>query len=86
MVHLEQVLLDPAVWDRASVVAALAGDPAVVGEAGDFVPVRLAEDVVLLTYRIDGPRETTRSSVWVRDRTAGWLLRLHQGTLVPREA
>lgn len=109
VVHLEQVLLDPAVraqadrvaallhpdfvehgasgrvWDRASVVEALPADPGVIGEAGDFVPVRLAEDVVLLTYRIHGPRETTRSSVWVRDEVAGWLMRFHQGTLVPGE-
>lgn len=84
VVHLEQVLLDPEVradgdrvaallhpdfvehgasgriWDRDGVVEALPVDPVVVGEAGDFAPVRLAEDVVLL-----------------------WLLRFHQGTLVP---
>lgn len=71
------------VWDRDSVVEALPADPGVVGEAGDFVPARLAEDVVLLTYRIRGPRETTRSSVWVRGGAAGWRMRFHQGTLVP---
>ena len=109
VVHLERVLLDPAVrangdrvaallhpdflehgasgrvWDRASVLEALPAEPGVAGGAGDFEPVRLAENVVLLTYRIHGPRETTRSSVWVRDEGAGWLMRFHQGTLVPRE-
>lgn len=73
------------VWDRDGVVEALPSDPAVTGEAGDFSPVRLAEDVVLLTYRITGPRETTRGSVWVRDEVAGWRLRFHQGTPVPRK-
>lgn len=71
------------VWDRDAGVEALPADPGVVGEAGDFVPVRLADGVVLLTYRIRGPRETTRSSVWVRDAAAGWQMRFHQGTLVP---
>lgn len=70
-------------WDRASVVEALPADPVVIGKGGDFVPVRLAEDVVLLKYRIHGSRETTRSSVWVRDEAAGWRLGFHQGTLVP---
>ena len=73
------------VWDRDAVVATLPADPVVVGKAGDFVPVRLAEHVVLLTYRISGSRESMRSSVWVRDRVDGWRLRFHQGTLVPRE-
>lgn len=109
VVHLEQLLLDPAVrsdggrveallhpdfvehgasgrvWDRDGVVEALPADPAVIGEAVDFVPVRIAENVVLLTYRIHGPRETMRSSVWVKDGTAGWRMRFHQGTLVPGE-
>lgn len=71
------------VWDRDGLVEALPVDPVVIGEAGEFVPVRLAVNVVLLTYRIRGARETTRSSVWVRDDAAEWLLRFHQGTLVP---
>lgn len=71
------------VWDRAGVVESIPADPVVAGEAGDFVPVRLAEDVVLLTYRLRGQRGSTRSSVWVRDPVAGWRMRFHQGTLVP---
>lgn len=68
-------------WDRAAIVAALAADPGVTGTASDLVPTRLADDVVLLTYRSgDGAR---RSSVWVRDPDAGWVLRFHQGTPPP---
>lgn len=70
------------VWDRASMVAALAEDPAVAGPAGDFVATALADDVVLLTYRVGGPRGSLRSSVWVRDDGAGWRVRFHQGTRV----
>lgn len=68
------------VWDRASVVEALGADPEVPGEISDFSPVKLDEDVVLLTYRVLGGAGSLRSSVWVRDARSGWLLRFHQGT------
>ena len=68
------------VWDRHALMAALSEDPAVSGEGTDFVPVLVAEDVVLLTYRIAGPAGSLRSSVWVREAGAGWRLRFHQGT------
>jgi hypothetical protein len=68
------------VWDRNSIIAALAADPAVAGEASDFEAARLAEDVVLVTFRIGGERGSLRSSVWVHDPEAGWRLRFHQGT------
>ena len=67
------------VWDREAVTAALADAPDVVGEAVDFAPVPLAQDVVLLTYRITGAAGSLRSSVWVRE-PVGWRLRFHQGT------
>jgi hypothetical protein len=36
---------------------------------------------VLVTYRSREPgREALRSSVWLRDPGAGWLLLFHQGT------
>ena len=38
--------------------------------------MRLAQDVVLLTYRTEGSR---RSSVWVRS-AGSWQVRFHQGT------
>ncbi|MCW2819953.1 MAG: putative RNase [Marmoricola sp.] len=71
------------VWDRDSVVAAMSDDPAVAGPAHDLEATALAEDVVLLTYRVTGPRGSLRSSVWVRTDGAGWRVRFHQGTRVP---
>ena len=68
------------VWDRESIVAALSSDPAVSGDSTDLSAVLLADDVVLLTYRITGERGSLRSSVWVRGRAGGWRLRFHQGT------
>lgn len=68
------------VWDRDGIIAALGAAPAVPGVASDFAPCRLAEDVILLTYRILGSRDSLRSSAWVRDAEAGWRVRFHQGT------
>ena len=68
------------VWDHASTVRMLAADPGVTGEAHDFAAEQLAEDVVLLTYRLDGPRPSLRSSVWCRQPDGAWRLRFHQGT------
>jgi ribonuclease HI len=68
------------IWPRAGVIAALAGDPDVSGEGIDFSPVKLADDVVLLTYRIEGDAPSLRSSIWVKDPVRGWRLRFHQGT------
>ncbi|TRW46003.1 nuclear transport factor 2 family protein [Georgenia yuyongxinii] len=71
-------------WDRDTVIDALAADPAMPGTAETFAPVRLADGVVLLTNRLSGQPRSLRSSLWVRDRTAGWQLRFHQGTPMPR--
>ena len=68
------------VWDREGVVAALQADPGVPAEATGFEPVRLAGDVVLLTFRLNGDRPSLRCSVWVREPGSGWRLRFHQGT------
>jgi hypothetical protein len=71
------------VWDREAIVAAMASDPGVSGEAVDFRPEHLAADVVLLTYRITGPDGSLRSSIWVRGADGDWTLRFHQGTRSP---
>ena len=66
--------------DRASVPAATAwpGPPV---EAHDLSPRRVDRDAVLVTYRSTaGNRSALRSSLWVRDEAAGWLLLFHQGT------
>jgi hypothetical protein len=68
------------VWDHASIVAALQADPGVSGEGDDFHAHALADNVVLLTYRIVGSRGSLRSSVWIWEVDTGWRLRFHQGT------
>lgn len=67
-------------WDRESIVAALSSDPAVSGDSADFRAEALADNVVLLTYRISGEQGSLRSSVWVLEPSHGWRLRFHQGT------
>jgi len=71
------------IWDREAIVDALVADPTMPGAAEAFAPVRLADDVVLLTYRVSGELGSLRSSVWVRNGAAGWQLRFHQGTRMP---
>lgn len=70
-------------WDAVSAAASMkqgAGDEEPV-EASAFSGVRLADDVVLLTYEAHRPeRVSLRSSVWVRVDGA-WRLRFHQGTI-----
>lgn len=68
-------------WDRASILAALAVEPD--GEsltAYDVTGIRLADDVVLVTYvSARSSARARRSSVW--RRVGGtWLLYFHQGT------
>jgi hypothetical protein len=67
-------------WDRLSVMAVPSGSGARV-EATDLQTRYLGADAVLVTYRSREPeREALRSSVWLRDQDAGWLLLFHQGT------
>ena len=70
-------------WDAESVSAMMA--QAAVGEepveARGFAGVRLADDVVLLTFEARrAERVSLRSSIWVRV-DAEWRLRFHQGTV-----
>jgi hypothetical protein len=71
-------------WDLEAVVEALAIDPSSPSEeTTELTPVHVADDVVLLTYRIDGQYGASlRSSLWVRD-AGSWRLRFHQGTPAP---
>jgi ribonuclease HI len=69
------------VWNRTSTGALTSGTDQPIA-ASDLRATRLGPDAVLLTYRSDASgRRALRSSVWVRDPVAGWLLRFHQGTL-----
>lgn len=67
-------------WTAASIIEALKGGPQVSGVGADFCAHALADDVVLLTYRMLGQQGSRRSSVWVRTVSGEWLLRFHQGT------
>lgn len=70
-------------WDRSAVAAALAADPGNGAEAQDMRAVRVAADVVLLTYLAWTPEGVSlRSSLWVRDGERWWLF-FHQGTTRP---
>lgn len=70
-------------WDAASVATSME-HAAVDGErtqARGWSAVKLADDVVLLTFEALRPeRMSLRSSVWVRV-DAEWRLRFHQGTV-----
>jgi hypothetical protein len=69
------------VWDRASIVPAVTADPGAAATVGDMTAVRLAPEVILLTYSVVRPSgRSLRSSVWRQDAD-GWRLYFHQGTL-----
>jgi len=69
------------IWYRAEMLEMLPTAEPCVDEASGFECQQLADDVVLVTYRITGRRPSLRSSVWVFG-VAGWQLLFHQGTLI----
>ena len=74
------------IWDTDSIVGALASEQ-IPNEitATDFQATLLAPDVVLLNFRTDNVGRTClRSSIWPRSDSDRWLLRFHQGTIVPK--
>ena len=69
------------VWSFDGVLRRLPTDPALDGTGEDFMSTRLADDVVLVTFRLTGGRHASlRSSVWVLCDDGQWRLRFHQGT------
>ncbi|MEV8593150.1 nuclear transport factor 2 family protein [Streptomyces sp. NPDC052012] len=73
------------VWDRATTLTLLEEDPADAPptKVSGMKAVRLAPDVVHLTYDTDADgRRAHRSSLW-RRTDDGWRLWFHQGTLFP---
>jgi hypothetical protein len=69
------------IWDRDSIAAVTSGTEQPIAAEG-MRSTRLGPEAILLTYRSDDAgRRALRSSVWLRDTDAGWLLRFHQGTL-----
>jgi hypothetical protein len=72
-------------WDRAQVITSLTGEQLSGGQApitaSDITGVRLADDVVHVTYVSQrDQRYARRSSIW-RRTDAGWRIYFHQGTL-----
>lgn len=67
------------IWTRSAILTNLADMPVLGGTAIDIAATRLSDDAVLVTYQISGPRQSLRSSVWVR-YIGGWKIRFHQGT------
>ena len=68
------------VWDRESITSAVSGSDVPI-QATDLRTRDLGADAVLVTYRSSEPgREALRSSVWVRDIDADWLLLFHPST------
>jgi hypothetical protein len=72
------------IWDRESIVEAMAADPGSLVTAEEMRGFRLAPDVVLLTYRVNGPEGAAlRSSIWMA-HGGRWVLVFHQATAVAR--
>jgi hypothetical protein len=68
------------VWDRSSIVAALAEEPGPPARASEVEARVVGPDVVLVTYVAEAAgRRSLRSSLWVRDED-GWRVLFHQGT------
>jgi hypothetical protein len=74
-------------FDRAAIIASLAGESGFQWRIDDFVVRTLAPGVALTTYRLSAwsasetqARVTLRSSVWVH-RAGHWTLVFHQGTV-----
>ena len=73
------------IWDSSDVAVATTGSRELI-IATDLHARRLADDVVLLTYRSRvGAQEALRSSIWLLTDGA-WLLLFHQGTAAPTQA
>lgn len=77
------------VWRRDEILDLIPTEPYAPPVLEDFACHRIADDVVLVTYRTlrvnteSGKRETAlRSSVWTK-RAHKWVIRFHQGTRVP---
>ena len=74
------------IFDKAQIIAALQQQPPCELVLCDFQSVRLAADVVLVTYRgkvqfsgTSAAAESLRSSIWMR-RRGRWQVVFHQGT------
>ncbi len=70
------------VWDRTSILAAMAAEDAPPPATDRMAASRVCADAILVTYRARRPARTTlRSSLWRRRDGGPWLLYFHQGTV-----
>ncbi|CAM2070104.1 DUF4440 domain-containing protein [Sulfidibacter corallicola] len=78
------------VWQRAEIIDDVVSEeeePGVARFISDFIAKRLAENVVLTTYRCTrrSPsgevRVSLRSSVWRKSGEGSWQMCFHQGTM-----
>jgi hypothetical protein len=71
------------VWNRASVLEAMAAEDAPPPVADQVQAGWVTDDVILVTYRSRrSGRTTLRSSLWRRRAGGPWQLYFHQGTVV----
>jgi hypothetical protein len=69
-------------WTAAEAREMLSSEPARDVPMEDFAVAALGVGVALVTYRSRDPRHARRSSIWVR-RKGRWVMRFHQGSLLP---
>jgi glyoxylase I family protein len=79
------------VWTRDAVIHALRDEPCAPRCMTDFRLTPLADDVALVTYRVQRvataerpAADSLRSSIWKRCGDGTWRMRFHQGTPLSR--
>lgn len=72
------------VWDRRAILDMMATEDAPELVTENVTATRLADQVILLTYRTRSPGRTAlRSSLWRRGEGGPWRIYFHQGTVQP---
>lgn len=98
MLHADftEISASGRVRDRSGVVEALSAEPARTGQEPDGLRPRraritelacawLAPCTIQVTYTSqEHDRTTRRNSIWIRDGDGPWLMRFHQGTVIPQ--
>lgn len=72
------------IWERDAILDLMATHDARPPVTDGMAATRLADDVILLTYRTRTPERTAlRSSLWRRRGGGPWRVFFHQGTVQP---
>lgn len=74
------------IWNAESIVESIASEQTPIEiTASDLKAIHLDPGIILLTFRTDNAgRSCLRSSIWVQTDENQWLLRFHQGTVIPK--